>query len=46
MTKSNSISVLVAVILDKVSVCLLLADFYNCFLIYDNVYWKANPRKF
>lgn len=43
MMKSNSISVLVAVILDKVSV--YLADFYDSFLICGNVYWKANPRK-
>lgn len=29
--KSNSISVLVVVLLDKVSACLPLPDFYNCF---------------
>lgn len=43
MMKSNSISVLVAIMLDKVSV--YLADFYNSFLICGNLYWKANHRK-
>lgn len=39
MMKSSSISVLVAGILDKVFVGLPLADFYNCYLICDNV-WR------